>query len=271
MSANDPGSQTNLFLDAGTYVVYEQPLKERIRTCLRLEHLFVGIQNGIEGSSEWDSRRALNLMLEVSDLLNRSDIKGALIKELERDSSVLAALRDNPGVDATTLSTTFQAINGVLKGLKATDYQPGTSLRSDELVNQVRQRISIPGGTCSFDTPALHNWLRREMPIRAEQMNEWMMDLIVVRKAVTTILQLIRESVNPLAAAATSGFYQQQLEAGMPCQIVRVLVDPELNVFPEISGGKHRFTVRFYEQNDTAVRPAQVKQDIAFELQCCGI
>ena len=44
-------------------------------------------------------------MLEVSDLLNRSDIKGELIKELERDSSVLAALRDNPGVDATTLST----------------------------------------------------------------------------------------------------------------------------------------------------------------------
>lgn len=252
-------------------MVYEQPLSERIRTCMRLEHLFVGIQNGIEGSSEWDSRRALSLMLEVSDFLNRSDIKGELIKELERDRSVLAALSDNPGVDATTLSATVEAISDVLKDLKSADYQPGTRLRSDELVNQVRQRISIPGGTCSFDSPALHYWLRRETSLRAEQMNTWMMDLMVVRKAVTIILRVIRESVNPLAVAATSGFYQQQLEAGMHCQIVRVVVNPQLNVFPEISGGKHRFTVRFYEQNDTAVRPAQIKKDIAFELQCCAI
>ena len=42
-------------------------------------------------------------------------------------------------------------------------------------------------------------------------------------------------------------------------------------VYPEISGGKHRFTVRFYSQKSTATRAAQAPEDVTFDLQCCGI
>ncbi len=271
MSTDQSGKQASLFPDAEVSVIYEQPLNERIRNCLRLEHLFLGIESGIQSGSEWDARDALARMLEVCDFLVRSDIKGELIKELERDVAVLGGLRANPGVNPQALDQTLTSIGEILVRLKPSDYQPGAKLRNDELVNQVRQRINIPGGTCNFDVPALHFWLNAESTIRAKHLNSWMADLRVVEKAARTILGLIRESSHPRMVTAAGGLYQQQIESGTQCQIVRVVMPSNADVYPEISGGKHRFTVRFYTQMNTASRATQAEQDIRFELQCCGL
>jgi len=271
MTAEQTSKQASLFPDAELSVVYEQPLTERIRNCLRMEHLFLGIESGIQSGSEWNARDALARMLEICDFMTRTDIKGELIKELERNVAKFNSLRANPGVNPLALDKTLAVIGEILTKLKPAEYQPGAKLRNDELVNQVRQRINIPGGTCSFDVPALHFWLNEDSNVRSAHLNAWMQDLRIVEKAATTILRLIRESSNPRMVTATAGLYQQQLESGLPCQIVRVVMPSNADVFPEISGGKHRFTVRFYEQPDTCVRAMQKVEDVRFELQCCGI
>ncbi len=271
MIAEDSGKQASLFPESGHAIAYEQPLNERIRNCLRLEHLFFGIEFGINGGSAWDARDALARMLEVSDYLIRTDIKAELIKELEREISTFNGLRNNPGVSPEALDITISTINDVLMKLKSPGCQPGNALRNDDLANQVRQRISIPGGTCNFDLPALHFWLNIEPRVRAEHMNAWMDDLQIIDTATRTILKLIRSSSNPRMVTAKEGFYQQQIDSASPCQIVRVVVDPSVDLFPEISGGKHRFTIRFYTQHGTSDRPVQVKSDTEFELHCCGI
>ena len=119
--------------------------------------------------------------------------------------------------------------------------------------------------------PSLHYWLNAKASARTAQINLWMQDLRVIEKAVRVVLCLIRESSNPRPVVAENGFYQQQFEANAQCQIVRVVMPCEAEVFPEISGGKHRFTVRFYAQRHTSSRPAQVQDDVRFELACCGI
>jgi cell division protein ZapD len=266
------GKQASLFPEAGGEpVIYEQPLNERIRNCLRLEHLFIGIDAGIEGGDHWDARDALTRMLEVSDFLTRTDIKGELIKELEREIGTFNGLRNNPGVNQAALDRTVASISEVLVQLKAPECQPGARLRNDELANQVRQRLAMPGGTCSFDVPALHFWLNSQSSQRSAHMLAWMQDLRIVDRATRLILRLIRESSHPRTVIANAGFYQQQLDSGAQCQIVRVVMPFDADVYPEISGGKHRFTVRFYSQRQTSSRPAQAQEDIRFELQCCGI
>ncbi|MEX2482348.1 MAG: cell division protein ZapD [Gammaproteobacteria bacterium] len=271
MGTDQTSRQASLFPTTDQSVVYEQPLNERIRNCLRLEHLFLGIETGIAAGGEWEARGALGRMLEVCDFLSRTDIKGELTKELERDIGVFNGLRDNPGVDPVALDKTVAMISDVLGQLKRPEYQPGSRLRSDELANQVRQRIAIPGGTCSFDVPALHFWLHSDPALRTANLNHWMQDLRTVEKATRTILKLIRDSTNPRMVTASAGFYQQHVEAGTPCQIVRVVVPSDLQTYPEISGGKHRFTVRFYVQKSTGTRAGQSPDDVRFELQCCGI
>ena len=263
--------QSSLFPDVGPMTVFEQPLNERARSCLRLEHLFASLDKGLEGDTEWDSREALCAMIEIGDLLSRTDIKGELIKELERVHSKLNSLRANPAVDKQALEDAIAEVSPLIATLKQSNCQPGATIRNDELVNQFRQRVTIPGGTCSFDLPAFHHWLQQEPAVRADALRRWAADLQIVCQAVDKILTLIRNSSPGTSVVGSNGFYQSKIETNYECQLIRITLSNELEVFPEISGGKHRFTVRFMSQMETSARPEQVSQDIPFDVQCCGL
>ena len=51
-------------------------------------------------------------------------------------------------------------------------------------------------------------------------------------------------------------------------QMVRVELASGLPVFPEISGHKHRFSIRFLEVGESE-RPTQTSRDVDFMLTCC--
>jgi cell division protein ZapD len=267
-----PSLQASLFPGAQEEIVfYEQPLSERIRAFLRLEHLFGQVLHHIAGETEWNSRAALSGLIEINDLLARFDLKAELIKELERHSQVLSGLKLNPKVDPERLQDTLCTVNELLSRLRSNQCQPAQSLRKDELVYAVKQRLPIPGGTCNFDLPAYHHWLSRPASIRIQQLKNWISDLEIIRSGVQRALGMVRESAHPLFVVANAGFYQQPVEPNVLCQLVRVGIAAELDVFPEISGGKHRFTIRFLEQRDTGQRPSQTTRNIDFELQCCNL
>ncbi len=263
--------QHQLFPAADTYTLYEQPLNERMRSLLRLEYLFQAIAQSMSRESPWDARNAIASMIDVTDQLARADIKGELIKEVERHATIVGSLRNNPGVNQTTLELTLARLEPLLTLLKSNACQPGAKLRQSDLITQVRQRLAIPGGVCSFDLPGFHHWLNRTPERRTGQMNDWMEDLRIIEDAVHITLKLVRESAVPHKVAAVNGFYQQNLDTSAACQIVRVIVADGDEVFPEISGGKHRFTVRFLRYTEQCARPQQTADTIPFELQLCGL
>ena len=91
-----------------------------------------------------------------------------------------------------------------------------------------------------------------------------------IAQATSLMLRLIRESVPAVKEIAEAGFFQKSLDLSTPCHIVRVTVPSDCPYFAEISGGKHRFTVRFLEQR-LEERPVQTTDNIPFELACCII
>lgn len=252
-----------------TQITYEQPLNERIRTFLRAEFLFDMCGNYQGGATEWDARLCLDSMLDLTDLLGRSDVKNELGKELERHSVTLSALQHNPGVDQQRLGALLRDINQHLGALRDPAFQPGITVRKDELVSSIRQRNAIAGGACNFDLPAYHHWLNRPLAHRTRQIEFWQQDLSTIRKALKLALHMIRNSTTPTRECATKGFYQKPIESNVSCQLVRVILPAESKCFPEISGGRHRFTVRFMEQGNTLDRPVQSEEDVEFELHCC--
>lgn len=251
------------------YIKYEQPLNERVRTFLRLEFLFNIIEYYQDGMSETDIRMILNTLFDITDLIGRTDIRGELIKELERQGTGLEALRDKPGVDMDRLSSVLDDIDAYLSDLRTGQSQPGQVMRQDELLSAVKQRNTMPGGACKFDLPSYHYWLHRSREEHIARLKEWQQDLAVIKNGVFLVLHLIRNRARSSSETAAEGFFQQALEASAGCQMIRVLLPENAAYYPEISGGKHRFTVRFMEQPDTGTRPTQVKKDIDFELQCC--
>jgi cell division protein ZapD len=251
------------------FITYEQPLNERMRTFLRIEHLFDMTGHYLDGGDRWDSRLCLAGLLDIVDLLGRSDVKNELIKELERHAATLSGLQGNPGVDQQRLQSLTQNIGEYVTELRDGTCQPGLTLRKDELVASIKQRNAIPGGTCSFDLPGFHHWLHQPPDERRRNLAEWQKDLAVVRSGLKLALHMLRNSNTPTRELAPQGFFQQPIESSIACQLVRVVLPADSPYFPEISGGRHRFTVRFMEQADTRDRPVQATETVQFELHCC--
>lgn len=252
-------------------VVYEQPLNERIRAFLRLEYLFNRSHFALQGVDMWDSRAVLETIIDLMALMGRADLKTELIKELERQANLLETLRHKPGVDGGRLDGVLDTIRPLLTALRGSDKTPGQDLRNNELLSNVRQRISIPAGACSFDVPAYQFWLEQPAETRSADLRAWLDEFRDVREAVELSLNLVRESARATGETATKGFFQRSLDPNVSCQMVRVVLPPALECFPEISGGKHRFTIRFLTQESPAERPVQMDTDVDFELHCCVI
>ena len=77
------------------------------------------------------------------------------------------------------------------------------------------------------------------------QLDDWRHEVGAVQDAVDLLLTLIRNSAVPTQEHAPNGFYQKSLPSNIAAQLVRVGIPSTGGVFAEISGGKHRFTIRF--------------------------
>jgi len=251
-------------------IIYEQPLNERVRTFLRLEYLFCQTDYTLRGFSVWDSRATLNAIVDTLEVLGRTDLKSELIKELERQSNKLTALKQVPGVDTEQLETLLGELDDCLQSLYTVSGQFGQHLRDHELISSLRQRQSIPGGSCPIDIPMFHLWLQQPAETRIEQLEEWNTSLDVVRKPVALLLGMIREASNSIHVTAAGGFHQQTLDSNLPIQLIRVALAPESGCFAEISAGKHRLTIRFLEPQPGR-RPLQTQADVEFKLTCCTL
>ena len=219
--------------------------------------------------NEWDNRAAVTGLLNIVDLLSRSDIRADLIKELERHATTLNTLTNNQNVDQIRLNAILDNILTLLEALKKTSYQPGLNIKQDEFITSIKQRSVIPGGSCNFDLPNYHYWLHKSHEDKISDINYWQSDLLLIQDGLNLALHMIRSSATPVKEHAIGGFFQKPIESSMACQLIRVALPIERKCYPEISGGKHRFTVRFMEQPSTKSRPVQIQEDIDFELHCC--
>ena len=249
-------------------LVFEHPLNERIRTFLRLEHLFEKVEHFIPQADPWSTRAAIEGLLDVVTITARADIKTEILKEIDRNLSTLARIRNQPGVDPRALNQVIGQLEQAASGIHGIPGPIGAEAREDEFLKSIAQRSSIPGGACSFDLPLYHHLLTQPPERRTARLQHWMADMEPVNSAIRLALSLARGSAAPRQVVAEAGFFQEALSSHAPAQLVRVGLSPELPLYPEISGHKNRFSIRFMSAADGG-RPTQSREDVPFSLTCC--
>lgn len=252
-------------------IIYEQPLNERTRSFIRLEFLFRQVDFTLPGATVWERRSSISSILEIHNLVRRSDLKTELLKELERHTSNLSRLEKNPNVDKKRLKRILNDLNDLSGKIYNTDKPFGHELKDNEFLSSIRQRATVPGGTCDFDCPGYHFWLQKPDEEQLQDMKTWLTSFSLLRKAVELILSLIRESSKPRPDIANEGFYQKNLDPSCPCQLLRVYLSGDADYFPEISGGKHRYTIRLLRLKNYEVKPKQIEENVEIEIACCLI
>jgi cell division protein ZapD len=252
-------------------VIYEHPLNERVRTFLRLEYLFSQAAHHVKCDSEWDSRATLTCILEILSIFANANLKSEVLKELERHTSGLKRLENNPDIDIRQLTGLLDVIGNHIDNLHKINGQIGSELKSSEFLISVRQRSAIPGGTCDFDLPAFHYWLQQPAKERTDDLYRWLNSFDAIGQAIQFIIKLTRESTSLKPAIADDGVYQKTLDPNLPYQLVRIALPFGSPYFAELSGGRHRFTVRFLNFSTIENRANQTDEDVEFELACCVI
>ncbi len=252
-------------------ITYEQPLNERMRTFLRLEFLFSQASQHLHDESEWGSRNTLNSLLDILSIFGRTELKTEVLKDLERHASTLARLKSNPEVDASRLQKTLSGLEKLGNKLHESSGPIAADLKENEFLSAIQQRMAIPGGTCDFDLPGYHYWLQQPAKQRTRDLASWLGRFETVAQAIQLIVKLVRESAAPKPITAEGGFFQKTMDANHPCQLVRVIVDRKAPYYAEISGGRHRFTVRFLEAPSQDGRVKQTMDNVDFKLECCII
>lgn len=251
-------------------ITFEHPLNERCRTLLRLSHLFEQFDFHRTQDSDWDSRAALSALMDVAIILSRADIKSDLLKELDRYRGSLGRIADKPGVDSKRLSTVLAQIQHAEGQLRDVQGQLGQALRSDDFLTSIQQRSSIPGGSFDFDLPQLHCWLQLPHADRAAALSDWQRTVSPVQEAIDLSLSLIRNSATPAQERAANGLFQRTLDNQLPLQLLRIGLPRDARLFAEISGSKHRFTIRFMSAGD-GQHPKAISHDVDFKLTTCMI
>lgn len=249
-------------------ITFEQPLNEYIRVCLRLEQLFAQVASQIIQDNVWSCRAALEGMLEALNVIDRPDLKSKLTKALSQHAATLTQLETKPNVDHQKLSLILNELNQLIDGLYKTPDKMGQDLRNNPFLNSIRQHMANPGGACNFSLPAYYLWLEQPLEIKQQNLRQWFAEFQQLQTAVKLILQLTRGSTLPQSMIAPGGFYHQTLDPKLAYHLVRVTLNKDQQVYPEISVGKHRLSVRFMTLN-TEDKSQQVTRHIPFELTCC--
>ncbi len=250
-------------------IIYEQPLNDRIRNLLRIEHLLMSLQYQLKSPSEWDTRGAIDTLINVLGLVNKVDLIDDLSKDLQRHTQTLERWQRTPQVDTDRVIQMLKQTTDLIEQLNTMGLPPINNLTEHHLLTQVRQRLTITGGTCRCDLPGYYHWVQRNPKTRQTEMTEWLTPIEPLFEAIELDLYLIRNNAVTAQEIAVTGVYQSKLEANANYQIIQVALPLEQTSYPEINGGKQRIIIRFMEQPTVEQRPTPTSQDVKFELNYC--
>jgi cell division protein ZapD len=251
-------------------VVYEQPLNERMRSFLRLEFLYTQATYHAELENAWSSRAAVSSLLEILAITARGDSRSDVLKELERHVNVLKEYQSKTGVDPSRLRSLMSNLLKLREDLSTAGANFMGPLRDSEFLSAIKHRSAIPGGTCDFDLPDYSFWLNRPAHVRATEFGSWLTLIRPLCDSIAELLWLTRQNAKRKSETAAGGIFQLQFDRENPCQLVRVTLPAESELFPEISGSQHRCTIRFLQWTDETNRPVHVETDVPFLLTCCA-
>jgi cell division protein ZapD len=248
-------------------ILYEHPFNERVRTYLRLEHLFQRFDELTTRERPVDNHFALVTLFELVEAGGRTDLKSDILKDLERHKQMFNGLRGNPSVSEEALDQLLQQLDKCFDAMNSAVGKIGQTVTDNEWLAALRNRVTIPGGTCCFDLPAYHAWQQQSSELRRSDIVRWAEGFQPMNASVRLLLTLMRDTGNTQKMIAMGGQFQQSLAQGK-FQLMRVAIDPSLGLIPEISGNRLMIWVRMMRQDGDG-RLQTNTDDVPFEMALC--
>ncbi len=248
-------------------IVFEHPLSERVRSFLRIEHLFNRFNaESVRADSPWAHHLALFTLFEIMECAGRAEVKLDILQELERQKQLLANSRDINREEACKLKPQLQQVAESLQGVQQ---KFGQHLRENEWLMAIKQRMLVPGGTSPFDMSSYYYWQQLPHERRLADLQKWIAMLTPTYHAVSVLLGILRSNTRSVDCVAHKGNYQHNSLA-QNIHMLSIEVDMAQQALPEVSANKYFTHIRFLSASQENARGRALEEDVPFKLIMCS-
>ena len=254
-------------------ITFEFPLNERIRRLLRIEEIYQKFEHQLKNTHDYFEFSCFNTLFEIVQLVSRSDLKIDFLQELERQEKKQLVLLDHQGLKEGQLDPKeiISMIQVARKKLENIDVKPGFNFNNNLFLEEVKKRISSPGGLLDVDFPNFRNWsIQKTRKSKLEDFKTWAQPLMVFKDAASVILLILRYQCQVESIKAKEGKHQQTIDPLKTFDLIRLELENALNIYPEISANKYTVNI-FFNQLNKELKKEPVKSNLEFKYSICWL
>ena len=239
---------------------FDHPLSERVRSLIRIEHLFHRFNHTIAQDGKWSHHVALGTLFEIMDSSSRAELKLDILQELERQRQ--------EGKHQGNMDL-LERIKQTTQDLQEVQQKFGQHIRENEWLMALKQRIIVAGGTTPVELPSYYFWQKLPAEQRRADLQKWSMTMMPTFRATSLLLTILRGNQREISCTATKGNFQDNSLA-QNIHLLTIDLTTQMGVIPEVSANKYFTHIRFLMANQDTMRGKVSERDIEFTLKMCS-
>ncbi len=254
-------------------ITFEFPLNERIRRLLRIEEIYQKFEHQLKNTHDYFEFGCFNTLFEIVQLVSRSDLKIDFLQELERQEKKQSTLQSDQAdkEGQLDLKKIISMIQVARKKLENIDVKPGFNFNNNLFLEEVKKRITSPGGLLDVDFPNFHNWtIQKTRKSKLEDFKSWSEPLMVFKDAASVLLIILRNQCHIELLKAKEGKHQKTIDPLKTFDLIRLEMAETLDVYPEISSNKYTVNI-FFNELSKKLRKEAVKSNLEFKYSICWL
>ena len=253
------------------HIIYEQPVAENIRNFLKCEYLYEKYTHALDQGDIWSIRSSITTLIEISDFVLRINLKVELLKELEKSKLYIDVLKENNLIDILKYDAYHVKIVECLDKLNDIENNPSKTIVDNDFLMQIKNKLYIPGGDNFFDNPSYLNFLASNKSKIFDSINKWYYPFKYLFISSELILSIKRSNAKFEKYTSDVSFFEKRLDTSARIDLVRIRLQKNINVFPDISVNRQNINVIFKYSLGSKILSRAVEDNVNFEISLPGI
>ena len=225
---------------------------------LRLECLFLTIEQACEETHQVIHHYALKNVIEIIKLIEKPELKSRFLKEFMRiEHSINKAQTQISNELYAKLFIQIQQLSHVVGRF-------GETIDSSPFLQSIKLTQSINQGEFELQSPQLILWLESHPKERKKDLKNWLKNLNTLYTTASVYLSLLRDTAEFDKIDMLNGFYQRSLPSKTNCHLILLRMDKNSGIVPKIQLGHHGLSLRLCDSTSmTEIRRTEANIDLA--------
>ena len=244
-------------------LVYQLAVHFLPKISLRLERLFLAIEQACKSSDPIIHHYALKNIIEIIKLIEKPELKSRFVKELMRVEHVINK------TDTSISNSRYASLFVQVQVLSHISGRFGESIHQDPFLQSIRLAQSAHNSDCELHAPQLIFWLENASSVRQENLNVWLIQLQTLCDTVNIYLALLRDTALFEPIDMMNGFYQRSLPARSTYHLILIKMSRLCGIVPKIQLGHHGLSIRLCDAY--SMQEVRESIDSPIELAICQL